>query len=184
MVQIPNSSVAMAAPEGFRISRTFAGLESPQDGSSITIGELPPDGYAKLAATFSSPKAASAGFAGQNISVKRIEQILVGSSQVPLAIGDQAQNGQQFRKYIALLGGPAVGTHAVLITFNIADRSALRQADVEKALQSVRIAHLDTLDEKLARLPFKFKAADPFHTANVLSESTALLTTFPGMSEP
>jgi hypothetical protein len=184
IVPIPNSSVAMAPPEGFRIARSFAGLESPQDGSNITVGELPPDGYAKLAATFSSPKTASAGFAAQGISVTRIEQVLVGSAQVPVAIGDQKQNGQLFRKYIALLGGPALGTNVVLITFNIADRSSLRQADVEKVLQSVRIAHLDTLDEKLARLPFKFKAADPFHTANVLSENTALLTTFPGTSEP
>ena len=185
IVPIPNSSVAMTPPEGFRISRTFPGLESPQDGSNVTIAELPPDGYSKLAATFASPKTASAGFAGQNIRVTRIEQILVGSAQVPLAVGDQAQpNGQLFRKYIALFGGPASGTNAVLVTFSIADKSALRQADVEKALQSVRVAHADTLDEKVARLPFKFKAVEPFHTASVLSESTALLTTFQGTSEP
>src|SRR4029079_9457505 len=89
MVQIPNSSVAMAPLEGFRIARSFPGLEKPEDGSNITIGELPPDGYAKLAATFSSPKTASAGFAAQGISVTRIEQILVGSAQVPVAMGDQ-----------------------------------------------------------------------------------------------
>src|SRR5262249_45495668 len=131
-----------------------------------------------------SPKTASAAFANQGINVTRVEQMLVGSAQVPVAIGDQKQNGLLFRKYIALLGGPAMGTNAVLVTFNIADRSTLRQADVERALQSVRTAHVDTLDEKRARLPFKFKAVEPFHTANTLSESTALLTTFPGTSEP
>src|SRR3954468_10238290 len=92
MVQIPNSSVAMAPPQGFRIARSFPGLESPEDGSNITIGELPPDGYSKLAASFSSPKTASAAFAAQGISVARIEQVLVGSAQVPLAMGDQRQN--------------------------------------------------------------------------------------------
>lgn len=184
IVQIPNSSVAMAPPEGFRLARSFPGLESPQDGSNVTIAELPPDGYSKLAATFASPKTASAGFAGQGIRVTRIEQLAVGSAQVPLAVGDQAQNGQLFRKYIALFGGPGSGTNAVLVTFSIADKSALRQADVEKALQTVRVAHADTLEEKIARLPFKFKSVEPFHTASVLSESTALLTTFPGTSEP
>jgi hypothetical protein len=183
VLPIPGSSVAMAPPKGFRPARGFPGLESAEDGSSITIGELPPDGYAKLAATFASPKAASAGFAGQGIRITRIEQLTVGSAQVPLAVGDQAQNGKQFRKFIALLGGPSSQTNAVLVTFNLTDASPLRQGDVEQALQSVRIARAPTLDDKLAGLPFKFEAVAPFHTSDVLSGTTALLTTFDG-SDP
>ena len=177
---VPGTSIAMTPPKGFKPARGFSGLENPEDGSNVVVAELPPEGYAQLAATFSSPKQASAGFASQGVRITRIEQLTVGSAQVPLAIGDQAQNGKQFRKYIAVLGGPAVQTNTVLITFNLTDASALRQGDVEAALQSVKIARAPTMEEKLAGLPFRFKSAAPFHAADTLGGSGALLTTFEG----
>ncbi|HZF29758.1 MAG TPA: hypothetical protein VE907_11600 [Gammaproteobacteria bacterium] len=181
MVQIPGTSVAMTPPPGFKLSRT--GLEDPDSGSSVSVAEMPADGFAKLAATFASPKTASAGFAGQGIKITRIEQIAVEGGQIPLAIGDQSQSGQQLTKYIAVMGGPMLHTNAVLITFNLTSTSRVRQGDVEAALKSVRLARVPTTEEKVAGLPFKFNAVAPFHTADVFSNGTALLTTYQG-SDP
>jgi hypothetical protein len=65
-VRIPRTSVTMAVPQGFRVAREFTGLEDAA-GTSISIAEMPAAGYARLAATFASPKTASNGFAGQGI---------------------------------------------------------------------------------------------------------------------
>lgn len=181
IVPIPGTSVAMTPPPGFKLSR--AGLADPETGSSVSIAELPPDGFERLTATFASPKTASAGFAGQGIKITRIEQIAVEAGQVPLAIGDQAENGKQLTKYIAVMGGPALHTNAVLITFNLTNTSHLRQSDVEAALKSVRLVRVPTIDEKVAGLPFKFNVVAPFHTADVFSNGTAMLTTYQG-SDP
>jgi hypothetical protein len=183
MVRIPGTSVALTPPPGFTVARG-GGLENAATGSSVSIAELPPDGYAKLAQTFTSPKTASAGFASQGIRITRIDQLAVDSGQVPLAVGDQALSGRQFKKYITVMGGPKFQTNAVLITFNLTDASPLRQADVEQVLRSVRLARVETSEEKFARLPFTFKAVAPFHAADVIGGgATALLSTFEG-SDP
>lgn len=181
LVRIPGTLVAMTPPPGFKV--TNAGLEDPESGSSVSIAEMPPDGFARLAATFASPKTASAGFAGQGIKITRIEQVAVDGGQIPLAIGDQALNGKQFTKYIAVLGGPALHTNAVLVTFNLTSASRVRQSDVEAALKSVRLERVLTTEEKVAGLPFKFNVVAPFHTADVFPNGTALLTTYQG-SDP
>ena len=175
-VRIPRTSVTMAAPQGFRVAREFSGLEDAA-GTSIVIAEMPPAGYAQLAATFASPKTASTGFAAQGIKITRIEQIEVGGRTTPLAIGDQAQNNKQFRKYITVMGGG--DANAVLITFTVPSSSSFGQSDVETALESVQIAPVVTLEQKLAELRFKFEAAAPFRTTEVAG-STALLASYAG----
>jgi hypothetical protein len=175
--RIPGTSVTMAVPSGFRLARGVGVLEDAA-GSSIVIAEMPPDAYAQLAATFASPRTASNGFAAQGIKIMRIAQVAVDGGQIPLAIGDQQQNSQQFRKYITVMGGG--GANAVLITFSLARGSSLQQSDVEAALKSVRITPVVTLEQKLAQLRFTFEAVPPFHTEDVLAGTTALLTTYDG----
>jgi hypothetical protein len=175
-VKIPRTSVTMAVPQGFRVAREFSGLEDAA-GTSILIAEMPPAGYAQLAATFASPKTASSGFAAQGVKITRIEQLEVGGRAIPLAIGDQAQNNKQFRKYITVLGGGDANT--VLITFTVPSSSPFGQSDVESALKSVQIAPAVTLEQKLAELRFKFEPASPFRTTEVAG-NTALLTSYAG----
>ena len=175
--KIPGTSVTMAVPAEFRLARGASRLEDAA-GSSILISELPPEAYTELAATFSSPKTASNGFAAQGVKITRIKQLEVDAGQIPVAIGDQAQNGRQFKKYITVMGGQEVNT--VQITFSIAGSNSLSESDVEAVLKSVKIAPIVTLQQKLAPLRFTFEAAAPFHTADVLGGNTALLTTYDG----
>ena len=137
MVRIPGTSVAMAAPPGFKPSRNPPGLANAETGSSIVIAELPQESYAEAVAVFASPKTASTRYASQGIRFIRIEQLTIGAAQVPLAIGGQAENGREIRKYIAVMGGPQSSTKTTLITFSITRSDPLSQSDVEAALRSV-----------------------------------------------
>jgi hypothetical protein len=178
IVRIPGTSVAMTPPPGFRLSRN-GGLEDAT-GSSISVVEREPEGFAETIKNFASPKTASDGFAAQGIRITRIDQIALDTGQAPLAVGDQRQNGMQFRKYISVLGGPTANANTVLITFSVTATGTLRQSDVETALRSVKLTQIVTAAQKIAQLSFKFQAVAPFRAADVLPGNQALLTSFDG----
>ncbi len=179
-VKIPGTSVMIAAPPGYKVSRGFSGLENAESGSSVTITELPAEAYAELATLFSSPKTASKRFAPEGIRIARVEPLDVDGNQIPLVIGDQRANNREFRKYLTVMGGPKANAKTVLITFNIAKADTFDREEVAAALRSVQIGRSVTLAEKFAQLPFTFKAVAPFHGADALLGTTATLTTFAG----
>jgi hypothetical protein len=179
-VKIRGTSVTIAVPPGYKVSRGFSGIENAETGSSVTIAELPTEAYAELAALFASPKTASNRFASEGIRITRVEPLEVDGAQIPLVIGDQRLNNSDVAKYFTVMGGPRANAKTVLITFNIVQPDTFSRGDVEAALRSVKIGRIVTVEEKLAQLPFTFKAVAPFHAADALSGSTALLTTFEG----
>jgi hypothetical protein len=176
LVRIPRTNVAITPPAGFKIAREFVGLENPDTGAKIAITELAPEAYAELAASLASPKTASSRFASQGIRITRIEPLAVGDGQAPFAIGGAEVRGQPVTKYMTVLGGAPAGARTVWVVVDVPDAASLRRGDVEAALQSIQIARLPTLDEKLARLPFRFEAHEPFKTADA-DQSGAVLTT-------
>ena len=179
VVRIPNTSVSMTPPPGFRPARS-GGLEDTS-GSTITFAEQGPEGYAQAIGYFASPKTASDAFAPQGIRIQRVDPVLVGGGQLPLAIGEQRQNtGQNTKKYITVVGGPAANANTVLIMFSVTPTGTLRQGDVEAALRTVRVAQIVTIADKVAGLPFKFNAVAPFRTADVLQGPQAFLTAYEG----
>jgi hypothetical protein len=93
---------------------------------------------------------------------------------VPLAIGGQAENGREIKKYIAVMGGPQSSTNTTLITFSITRSDPLSQNDVEGVLRSVSLARMPTLDEKVARLTFTFRAVAPFQITEAEGVSALL----------
>ena len=175
-VKIPGTLVTIAAPPGFKVSRKLIGLENAETGSSIAVAELPPEAYAELAALFESPKNLSARFASQGVRITAVKRLAVGDVQVPFATGRQSSDGKEFVKYLAVLKGD----RAVLVTFSIADARAVTESDAEAAVRSITLGHLPTIDEKVAQLSFTFKAVPPFHTADVIPGTAAMLTTFDG----
>ena len=177
LVRIPGTLVALSAPQGFKIARTFRGLENTREGSSITVEEFPPEMHPQIAGAFSSPKTASTRFESQGVRITRIEPLTLASGEIPLAIGGQAYNGLEFTKYIALMGGPRAGTNTVLISFNLSGTSSLGRSDVEAILRSVAIARVPTLEEKLSQLPFKFRAVAPFRVVDALPGAAVILST-------
>jgi hypothetical protein len=178
LVQIPNTSVTLAAPQGFRIARNFLGLENTMTGSTIQIAEYPPDKYAETVAVFASPKTASTRYASEGVRFTRIEPVSLESGSVQLAIGQQVKNGKESQKYIAVFGGG--DSNAVLVTFTIGATQGMSRSDVDAAVRSIKVKRLPTLEETLARLPFVFKAEPPFRFTAAPDSYTAMFATFDG----
>jgi len=178
LVQIPNTSVTLAAPQGFRIARNFVGLESTATGSTIQIAEYPPDQFAEVSSAFASPKTASTRYASEGVRFTRIEPVSLDSGSVPLAIGQQVKNGKEFQKYITVFGGGEA--KAVLVTFTIGAGQALSRSDVDAVVRSIKVKRLPTQEELLAQLSFVFKAVPPFHFAAAPDPYNATLSTFDG----
>lgn len=178
LVQIPNTSVTLAAPQGFRIARNFPGLENTMTGSMIQIAEYPPDMYAELASVFASPKTASTRYANEGVRFTRIEPVSLDHGSVPLAIGQQAKNGKEFQKYVTVFGGG--DSNAVLVTFTIGTGQSMGRSDVDAVVRSIKVKRLATLEETLAQLSFAFKAPPPLRFQAAPDPFTARLATFDG----
>ena len=178
LVQVPNTSVTLAAPQGFRIARSFAGLENTSTGSTIQIAEYPPEQYAEVFSVLASPKTASTRYASEGVRFTRIEPVSLESGSVPLAIGQQVKNGKEFQKYITVFGGG--DAKAVLVTFTIGAGQSMSRSDVDAVVRSIKVKRLPTLEETLAQLSFVFKAAPPFRFTAAPDPYTAMLATFDG----
>ena len=171
---IPGTGVSLLPPAGFVLSDQFSGLINPDNLSSILIIELPPEAYSTLASTFSStPEDITTAFArrGTMIEVERVTTISIGNAQVPLVIGTQTAGSQQVEKYFTLLGEE----RKILLSFNLFDSSLLDEEKIVETIQSVNIASVPSLQEKVAELPFTFDVAEPFQIAEVLVGSSVLL---------
>jgi hypothetical protein len=180
LVPVPGTLVALAPPKGFTLAREFGGFENKRGGSSITVEEMPPNAAADIVAAFSSPKGLSTRFGSQGVRITRIDRIALDSGDAPLAVGEQSFQGSEFVKYMTLLGGRD-GKNTVLITFNLSTVTPLRQSDVEAIVRSVSIGRPPSLSEKLAQVPFTFKAAPPFHTADAMPGTAVILATLDGV---
>jgi hypothetical protein len=170
---IPGTTVSLDAPAGFTPSSAFSGLENRQDGSTITITELPPEAFADLSQVFSSARAASEGLASRGIRIDRRDEYAVEGQQVAVLIGTEGSPNGDVAKYMALYRGDVT----VLITVNAFDAKILPPALVETTLKSVRLAAAVPLEEKVARLPFSFTPATPFHVQDTIGGSGVLLAT-------
>jgi hypothetical protein len=180
LVPVPGTLVALAPPKGFTLAREFGGFENKRGGSSITVEEMPPNAAADIVAAFSSPKGLSTRFGSQGVRITRIDRIALDSGDAPLAVGEQSFKGSEFVKYMTLLGGRD-GKNTVLITFNLSAATPLRQSDVEAIVRSVNIGRPPSLSEKLAQVPFTFKTAPPFHTADAMPGTAVILATLDGV---
>jgi hypothetical protein len=177
-VFIPGTSVELDPPQGFRLARSFAGLENTMTASTIQIAEYPPDKYEETAAVFASPKTASTRYASEGVRFTRIEPVVTEGGSAPLAIGQQVKNGREFQKYVTVLGGGKA--NAVLVTFTIGSAQAMSRSDVEAVVKSIKLRRLPTQEETLAGLAFVFKAVPPYRFSSAPDANTARLVTFDG----
>jgi hypothetical protein len=166
-IAIRGTSVTMIPPPGFTASRTERGVENTATGSTITISEQSGEAYASLAERFSSAKSLTEGYAEQKITIRGIRRI---DGKIPFAIGQQVARGKTFVKYLALLQGDKT----VLVTFTIGDR-AFTEADAEAVVRSIELTPEPTLEERLAPLPFTFRAVEPYSIAEVIQRQAARL---------
>lgn len=176
IVTIPGTSVTIDAPAGFTVANSFAGLESLETGSSITITELPAESYAELSRIFTDVDLAAQSFAQQGIAITRGNSLDTASGPASVLVGSQSFDGGMVGKYLALFRGDMV----TLITFNVMDAEQLSEAAVDTAVKSVQLAAALSTEEKVAQLPFSFDVPPPFTVGNVLFGATVALQTFEG----
>lgn len=164
---IRGTSVTLTPPAGFTPSRSARGIENAATGATITVSETSAQAYAELAARFASPKSLSDGYAQQKISIRSVRRI---DGEIPFAIGQQATNGKTATKYLALLRGDKT----VLVMFTIPDRS-FTEADAEALLRSIELTPEPTLEERLATVPFTFRAVEPYTVTQVIPRQAVTL---------
>ena len=175
-IVIPGTSVSLEPPAGFTVSENFSGLQNSQNGSSITINELPLDAYEEISTIFSTEEAATEALLRQGISIEDYTVLDVGETQVPLLRGTQQAASGAVTKYLTLLKGEAT----ILVTFNIIDPNTITQDIVETTVTSITLTAAPTLDDKISQLPFSFQTIAPFQVTKVIGGSAVLLSTEPG----
>ena len=166
-IAIRGTSVTLTPPPGFTPSRSAAGIENTATGSTITISEQARETYADLAERFSSAKSLSEGYAQQKVTIRGVRRI---DGKIPFASGRQQSGGKDVAKYLALLQGDKT----VLVTFTIGDRN-FTEADAEAVVRSIELTPDPTIEERLAELPFTFRAAEPYAVAEVIQRQAARL---------
>jgi hypothetical protein len=141
------------------------------------ISETSAQSYAELAQRFSSAKSLSEGYAQQKVTIRSVRRV---DGKIPFAAGRQATNsGKEVTKYYGLVQGDKT----VLVTFTVGDAS-FTEADAEAVLRSIEIAREPTLEEKLAELPFTFRAVEPYAVDSVTPRQAVTLEVAGDESQP
>jgi hypothetical protein len=173
---IRGTSVTLTPPPGFTPSRTERGIENATTGTTITISEAAAEAYPGLADRFKSPKSMTDGYANQNVTIRSVRSV---DGKIPFAVGRQTKDGKDVAKYLALLKGDKT----VLVSFTIPDRS-FTEADAEAVLRSIELAPEPTFEERLAQLPFVFRAVEPYAVKDVISRQAVNLEVKDDRAQP
>jgi hypothetical protein len=164
---IRGTSVTLTAPPGFTPSRSERGIENTTTGTTVTISEASAEAYAGLADRFKSAKAMTDGYANQGVTIRTVRNV---DGKIPFAIGRQTKDGKDLTRYLALLKGDKT----VLVSFTSPDRT-FTEADAEAILRSIELTPEPTLEERLAELPFVFRAVEPYVVQNVINRQAVNL---------
>ena len=164
---IRGTSVTLTAPPGFTPSRSERGIENTTTGTTVTISEASAEAYPGLADRFKSAKAMTDGYANQGVTIRTVRNV---DGKIPFAVGRQTKDGKDLTRYLALLKGDKT----VLVSFTSPDRT-FTEADAEAILRSIELTPEPTLEERLAELPFVFRAVEPYVVQNVINRQAVNL---------
>ncbi len=170
-VFLPGTSVGMAAPSGFLQSKRFAGFEFAEAGSSILVVEFPPQAYGEMSTALTDT-----ALAGKGITVKSRKPVTINGVKGLAISGTQSLNGVVFDKWIMLLGAETI---TAMISAQDPAGSTLNETNVMAAFASVRIRAPQSLEDKLAELPFSVGKLAGFRIVRTVSGNGVLLTKGP-----
>jgi len=173
---IRGTSVTLTAPPGYTPSRSERGIENTTTGTTITISEASAEAYAGLADRFKSAKSMTDGYANQNVTIRTVRTV---DGKIPFAIGRQTKDGKDLTRYLALLKGDKT----VLVSFTSPDRN-FTEADAEAVLRSIELTPEPTLEERLAQLPFVFRAVEPYVVKDVINRQAVNLEVKDDRAQP
>lgn len=177
---ISGTTVSLAPLKGFAPSTKFAGLENTEAKASVLVVEMPPEAHAQLSALFNNIETAKTNFAKQNIVIDEAEDIETAGGKGRILTGQQNVAGTTFDKWIVLLKG----AKTVMITVQAPEDSDLDGDEVVTMLKSVSLGAEPTLDQKLAALPFRVRASEPFRVVDTFGGLGVLMTSGPLNVDP
>ncbi len=161
----------MAPPAGFVVASEFSGFKDRDGTASILIAELPAEAYPQLSAVFGDLEMARKAFATKGISVTALKRIDTSTGPVVFLSGTQTAGTLTLKKWMALLKGEKT----VLITLQATEGSALTEAAAEKAVAGTTLGAVPSLQEKVAKLPFRIETKPPFRIVDTIMGSGVML---------
>ncbi len=174
--QVPGTSVSLVVSDRFVEVDGVAGLKDLDTGASIVVTELPQEGFAGLAAIFSTVDAMNGRLQGDGITVNESEDLLTpGGNAIRLAHGVQVAASGRVDKWLALVGG----AKTALITMQVREELAFNSAIVRAVVTSVTFGAPPSSDQLIARLPFVVDIATPFRFIGAPAGSALFLTIGP-----
>jgi hypothetical protein len=179
-VAISGTTVSLSPPKGFVPSAKFAGLENVAAQASVLVVEMPPEAHPQLSALFTDLDMAKTNFAKQNIVIDEAEDLETATGKGRILTGQQKLGAVTFDKWIVLLKG----AKTVMITVQAPEDSDLDGDEVVAMLKSVSLGAEPTLDQKLAAMPFRIRAAEPFRIVDTFGGLGVLMTAGPLNTDP
>lgn len=174
----PGSSViGLVPPQGMKPSGSFSGFEH-SSGASIVLVDLPAEAYDALAGRFTPEGLRPSGFVMRGDGLP----LSITGGEGMLARGYQEAHGVRFRKWIALLRGPAI---TGMVTVQVPEGEAgISDAAVEAALQTIAFGPAQSMDDQVAALPYAVGDLAGFRIVRGLLGNSLLLTDGPMNVDP
>lgn len=169
----PASRIGLSPPEGFTLSKEFAGFEDRVRKAAIIIVELPAEAYAQI-----EKGAATDMLKASGATIDGNEPFPLKSGPAFLVIGRQSADGFNVRKWV-LVASSAELTAAITVQVPESEQEAYPDKAVRAALASLTIRANVPTEEKLAALPFTLGDLAGFRPVRVMPGSAALLTEGP-----
>jgi hypothetical protein len=166
----PGSRIGLTPPKNMEISKRFTGFENPGK-ASITLVEMPPEAYPKLAAGFSKEVLEK-----QGVTVKAHEQLKV-AGQPALFIAGEQTGDVKLRRWILAVNEKSVT--AMIVAQSVGSEQGYGDKEMRAALTSVALRAPRPIEEQLAPLPFRLGNRAGFRPVRVLSGNALLLTEGP-----
>lgn len=178
---IAGTTVTLAPPDGFTPSTQFSGFENKESGASVLVIEFPPEAYDQIAPTlFGSLDKAKAEFAKRQIKVETRSEVDTPNGKIVLLKGEQVANGETYEKWMALFKGGKT----VMLTVQAPEDAGLDDEQVVALVKSVKLGPPQSIAERVATLPYRIEATEPFRIADILAGNTVLLVVGPQNVDP
>jgi hypothetical protein len=170
---IPGTRVTLVPPEGFALSKDFAGLQG--DKASVMVIELPGAPYETLVAAISSGV-----MARQGVEITGGEELAGLPSKARTFKGRQVAQGADIDKWLLLVdGGPAL---VMLNVSALKGMATVTDAQVQEMFRSVRVAAAPSGDP-VAALPFAVTTLPRFSHQQVLGGAGLIIGSAPFTEE-
>jgi hypothetical protein len=168
----PGSRIGLAPPKDMELSKRFAGFENPDKGASITLFEMPPEAYPKLAAGLNAK-----ALKQQGVRVTSREELKLGDRTALLIGGDQTSGKVTIRKWLLATADPTIT--ALVIAQAVSSKGGYTEEQMRDALKSVALRAPVALEDQVAALPFRLGDRAGFRPVRVAGGNSLLMTDGP-----